>query len=120
MLWLDQNILESPRFGSGWRHLLQRTRESSQPVQVEFALVSHPGTEVEGTLEKIDATLDVYSDDGNCVKAIVRFDNSQIAPELLKSGTRIKAKLHCGTRSIGYVWFHELFESVQMAYKYWF
>ena len=110
--------LEIPERRMG--HLLNRIAEADEPVQVEFSLVSHPGSAIEGSLEKVDQTLDVYSDDGNSAKAIVRFDNEQISPELLKSGTRIKAKLNCGTRSIGYVWFHELFESAQMAYKYWF
>lgn len=126
-----QNLMTVVDPSGGWQveldvperrigHLLDRIKDSGEPVQVEFTLVSHPGSQIQGTLEKIDATLDVYSDDGNCAKAIVRFDNSQIAPELLKSGTRIKARLLCGTRSIGYVWFHELFESAQMAYRYWF
>ena len=110
--------LEIPERRMG--HLLKRMEEANTPVQVEFSLVSDPSSAITGSLEKVDQTLDVYSDDGNSAKAIVRFDNKQISPELLKSGTRIKARLHCGTRSIGYVWFHELFESVQMAYRFWF
>ena len=126
-----QNLMTVVDPSGGWQielevperrlgHLLKRLKESEEPVQVDFTLVSDPGGNILGVLEKVDSSMAVYSEDGNCAKAIIRFDNGQISPELLKSGTRIKAKLNCGTRSIGYVWFHELFESAQMAYKYWF
>jgi multidrug efflux pump subunit AcrA (membrane-fusion protein) len=100
-------------------HLLQRVHSKEEPVQVSFALVSHPGQEYSGTLVQVDEKLDVYSDDGNCAKAIVRFENGQVPAELLKAGTRINAKLNCGTRSIGFVWFHEFFETIETACRYW-
>ncbi len=101
-------------------HLMQRLQSSEEPVEVHFALVSHPGQEFVGTLEHVDRKLEVYSDDGNAAKAIISFENQQIPRDLLKSGTRVNAKLYCGTRSIGFVWFHELFETVVVTYKYWF
>ena len=90
--------------------MLKRINASEDPVDVTFALISHPGKEFTGTLVDIDEKLEVYSDEGNCAKAIVEFENDQIPIDLLKSGTRVNAKLNCGTRSIGFVWFHELFE----------
>lgn len=101
-------------------HLMKRLNDSAQPVEVSFALVSHPGQEFSGKLVQVDKKLEVYSDDGNTAKAIVQFDNQQLPQDLLKSGTRINAKLYCGTRSIGFVWFHELFETVETTFKYWF
>ncbi len=101
-------------------HLLQRLASSDESVPVNFALVSLPGQEFSGSLTKLDEKLEVYSDEGNCAKATIQFDNARLPEDLLKSGTRINAELHCGTRSIGYVWFHELFETIQSAYRYWF
>ncbi len=101
-------------------HLRQRMNDSDQPLLVRFALVSHPGSEFTGELLRIDDKLEVYSDEGNCAKAIVSFRNDQLPEDLLKSGTRINAQLQCGTRSIGFVWFHELFETVQTTCRYWF
>ena len=86
-------------------HLMERLNDSTKPVEVSFALVSHPGQEFTGLLQQIDRKLEVYSDDGNTAKAVVLFDNRQIPSDLLKSGTRINAQLYCGTRSIGFVWF---------------
>ena len=41
----------------------------------------------------------------------VDFDKQQLAE--LRPGMTVFAKLHCGRRSIGYIWFRELFEVVQ-------
>ncbi len=110
--------LEIPERRMG--HLLERIQSTREPVRVSFALVSHPGSEFTGELIHIDEKLEVYSEDGNCVKAMVAFDNTQLPTDLLKSGTRINARLNCGTRSIGFVWFHELFETVESAWNNWF
>jgi hypothetical protein len=64
--------------------------------------------------------MEVYSDAGNSALALVEFDNEQVPIGLLRSGTRASANIHCGTESIGYVWFHEFFETVQATYMKWF
>ena len=126
-----QNLMTVVDPSGGWQleleiperrigHLLQRIKKSDDPVEVSFALVSRPGMEFTGKLVSVDEKLEVYSDDGNTAKAIVQFDNDQIPADLLKSGTRINAKLNCGIRSIGFVWFHEMFETIETTYKYWF
>lgn len=126
-----QNLMTVVDPSGGWQleleiperrigHLLKRIKKSDDPVEVSFALVSRPGMEFSGKLVSVDEKLEVYSDDGNTAKAIVQFDNDQIPEDLLKSGTRINAKLNCGIRSIGFVWFHEMFETIETTYKYWF
>ena len=101
-------------------HLIAAKRESEQPLRVTFGLVSNPGTEYEGELLDIDEKLDVYSDEGNTALVRVRFSNDSIDPQLLRSETRVTAKVQCGTRSIGYVIFHEMFETVQSSLMFWF
>jgi len=101
-------------------HLIKARRESDEPLTVTFGLVSNPGTEYEGKLLDIDEKLDVYSDDGNTALVRVEFANDVIDPDLLKSETRVTAKVQCGKRSIGYVIFHEMFETVQSTVMFWF
>jgi multidrug efflux pump subunit AcrA (membrane-fusion protein) len=100
-------------------HLMRACRESRTPLTVSFALVSHPGHEFTGQLVSVDKRLDVYSDDGNAALVRVDFDNSQVSRELLKSGTRVTAKLQCGARSLGYVVFHELIETAKTRLLFW-
>lgn len=101
-------------------HLIEAKRKSDQPLRVTFGLVSNPGTEYVGELLDIDEKLDVYSDEGNTALVRVAFPNDSIDRQLLRSETRVNAKVHCGTRSIGYVIFHEMFETVQSSLMFWF
>lgn len=101
-------------------HLMDAQRESSKPLEVSFTLASHPGREYTGKLASIDNKLDVRSDQGNVVLVRVQFDSEQFPEDLLRSGTRVTARVHAGDRSLGYVWFHELFETVQSWWLVWF
>jgi hypothetical protein len=56
---------------------------------------------------------------GECVvHAVVRIDGDDIAEaeripqELLISGTEVRARIHCGERSLGYCLFHGLWEFI--------
>ncbi len=100
-------------------HLLDAENGSDESLEVTFGLISHPGTEYRGMVTRIDRRLDVHSDAGNTAKVRVAFENQQIGRELMRSGTRVTAKVHCGTRSIGYVVFHELIETVQSSVLFW-
>ena len=101
-------------------HLFDAMENQKEPLRVTFGLLSNPGIEYEGTLLSVDQKLDVYSDDGNSALVRVAFDNGTIDEELLLSDTRVTAKIHCGERSIGYVMFHELIETVQSKLVFWF
>ena len=101
-------------------HLFRAVNDSDEKLEVTFGLVSNPGTEYTGTLLSIDRKLDVYNDDGNAALVRVAFKNADISTDLLRTETRVTAKVHCGDRSIGYVIFHELIETVQSKWMLWF
>lgn len=110
--------LEMPERRVG--HLFQAFRESEDPLEVGFSLVSEPNQEFIGTVIDINRNLEVKSDDGNTATVRVRFDNQQVPTDLLRAGTRVRAKVYCGNRSIGYVLFHELIETTRTNLQYWF
>lgn len=101
-------------------HVLQAMRENDQPLKVTFALMSHPGTEYMGRILYVDQKLDVHADDGNTTLVRIGFNDADVPRDLLRAGTRVAAKIDCGQRSIGYVFFHELFETVQTKWLLWF
>ncbi len=102
-------------------HLLEALKRTStdERLNVKFTLASHPGKQFVGTLIEYDQRLDVHSDNSNTMKLRVAFSKSSIPPELLRDGTRVTAKIEVGTQSIGYVWLHELFETVQSKVMFW-
>ncbi len=101
-------------------HLMKAVDSGREPLTVTFVLASHPGTEFSGKLVSIDNKMDVRGDEGNAVLLRVSVDSAQLPGDLLRSGTRVTAQVHAGTRSLGYVWFHEFFESVQSTWTFWF
>ncbi len=101
-------------------HLVRAQRQSDEPLTVSFTLASHPGREFSGTVMALDNRLDVHSEEGNSVRVRVAFDNADIPADLLRSGTRVTANVNCGTESIGYVYFHELIETVHSSFILWF
>jgi multidrug resistance efflux pump len=101
-------------------HLMRAMQKNKQSLSAKFALMSHPGVEFQGQVLYIDQQLDVHADDGNTALVRIGFDNQTIPRDLLRAGTRVTAKIECGQRSIGYVFFHELIETVQTKWILWF
>ena len=101
----------------------QREKDPNAKLQLTFMLATHPDSSqrLSGQVEEIHKSAEVHGEDGNSVRMKVSFDQQQIAEKLgivdpvneLKVGADVKAKIHCGKRPIGYVWFHDLFEFVQ-------
>ena len=100
---------------------LQAIRADDPKAQllVTFILATHSADHLEGQIVEIDTNAEVHGEDGNTVRMRVTF--AQEALEMLvkdpanelKLGADVKAKVFCGQRAIGYVWFHDLFEFVQ-------
>jgi hypothetical protein len=114
--WELELSLPEKRFA----HLMDAVGRSDQPLVVTFTLASHPGREFRGTLVQIDQRLEVRGADGNASRLLVQFDKQELGSDLLRMGTRVNAQVHCGTRSVGYVWFRELFETVHSSWLMWF
>jgi multidrug efflux pump subunit AcrA (membrane-fusion protein) len=88
-------------------------------LRVTFILATHPSEKLDGVVEEIDRSARLHEEDGNTVQMRVSFDQAALKrlvanpADDLKVGADTKAKIYCGRRAIGYVWFHDLFEFVQ-------
>ncbi len=102
-------------------------KAEGQPLEVTFYLATEPGELFTGYIENeddIDTTAEARGDDGNTVLLRVRFKEGELArlrgiiqgdP---KVGTEAIAKVHCGQKSIGYVYLHDLIDFLKA--KVWF
>ncbi len=112
-----------------------RATDPDAPLEVTFMLATNTGVELRGHVTHIDSSAEILGEAGNTVRMDVAFDQSELAKLLpegeaasaagspdeqiaaiklnLKVGADVKAKIHCGRRPIGYVWFHELWEFIQ-------
>lgn len=90
---------------------------AADSLQVTFMLSTHPGREFTGRVVEIERSAEVRGEDGNTVLVRVDFDAADLPP--LRSDTTVTAKIHCGRRSIGFVWFCDLIEAAQTKVLFW-
>ncbi len=115
---LEVNMPED-RIGHITREQLARANQAREqgkqpePLTVEFILATDPGTTYEGKVLNIQHRAEVHGEEGNMVLIRVAIDKNILPPRHLLPGAGVVARVRCGSRSIGYVWFHELIEFVQ-------
>ena len=94
-----------------------KAEEEKEPLKVTYILATDPGKEFEGDVVEIHGAADVHEDEGNTVKIRIRINKDEL-PEL-RPGTGVTTKVHCGRRSIGYVWLHDLIAWIQTKILFW-
>jgi multidrug efflux pump subunit AcrA (membrane-fusion protein) len=92
-------------------HVMAARQVLGEDLDVSFILAADPGARRRGRLQRVGARTEVSESDEAFVLSIVTVNRDEI-PELVP-GSEVTAKIHCGRRSLGYVWFHELWEAIQ-------
>lgn len=98
------------------RHVFE-SGEPNPRLKVFFTLHTHPGREFEGQVVEIQRTAESRGPATGVVAVRVAVNEAEL-PEL-RSGTTVNARILCGSRSIGYVWFRDLIETVQTEVLFW-
>lgn len=83
----------------------------SQPLSVSFQLGTDPGTVRRGSVASIAPATQLSPQSQPTVRVTAVLDDA--APQF-RPGATVVARIHCGRRSLGYVWLHELWEGVRM------
>ncbi len=100
-------------------HIVEQRLQQQGKLKVTYILATHPSIKLSGEVEQVDTSAEMQKDSGNTVRMRVSFAQEELKKLVadptndLKVGADVKAKIHCGQRAIGYVWFHDLFEFVQ-------
>lgn len=94
------------------KHILTAQAESETPLPIAFHLVSEPGVTHQATLSEVSQVIDVGSEtDEPAALLTAQFDKSEV--DFLRPGVSVTGRVYCGTRSLAYVWTHELWEAVR-------
>lgn len=91
-------------------HLLAARHEGREP-RVQFVLATEPGAQYSGVVQEVDLLSQVRGPEGSTVLVKVALDGQHLPP--LRSGAEATAKVDCGSRSLAYVWLHDLAAFVQ-------
>ena len=92
-------------------HVLAAQQEIGEGLDVSFVLAADPGLRLRGKIDRVGIRTEVSETEDAFVLATVRIHRDEIA-ELIPGGS-VVAKIDCGRRAVGYVWFHDLWEAIQ-------
>ncbi len=92
-------------------HVLAARGPSGDALPVTFLLASDPARKHYGTLDRVGLRTEISERDGAFVLATVALERDQIPHPI--PGANVVAKIDCGRRTLGYVWFHDLLNAVR-------
>ncbi|TVS10103.1 MAG: GAF domain-containing protein [Planctomycetaceae bacterium] len=92
-------------------HILAARGQSGDALPVAFLLASDPARKHHGVLDRVGLRTEISEHDGAFVLATVALDRDQVPHPI--PGANVIAKIDCGRRALGYVWFHDLLDAVR-------
>lgn len=108
---LDGNwVVDLSVHGARVGHILQ-AHSKNEPLRISFIPATNPDAKLEGEISKISNTVQT---DSNAERMLAVRANVALADNFHpKPGVKVSAVVYCGQRSVGFVWFHEVFEWFQ-------
>jgi biotin carboxyl carrier protein len=109
--WELEVLMPEKRMG----HVAEAHKGASAKLPVTFFLATNPAEQLQGEVDEEELSAEVRGDSGNTVLVHVSFDQDKLRKVIAepKIGASATAKIHCGKRAIGYVWFHDLVDFVR-------
>ncbi len=109
--WELEVLMPEKRMG----HIAEAQSKIKSKLPVTFFLATNPAQQLQGQVETIELSAEVRGDSGNTVLVRVSFDQKKLRSVIAnpKIGAGATAKIYCGKRAIGYVWFHDLVDFIR-------
>jgi hypothetical protein len=109
--WELEVLMPEYRMG----HVTKAWKNTNGDLPVTFFLATSPEDKLNGKVEEIHQSAEIRGEDGNTVLVRVSFDQQALREvnDNPKIGAGATAKIHCGHRAIGYVWFHDVVDFVR-------
>jgi len=90
-----------------------KAQDPSQDLTVEYVLATDPGRTRTARVKDVYVSAEVLPEEGNVVMIKVAVNKDDFDATQLRPGATVSAKVHCGTRSMGYAWFRDLIAFIQ-------
>lgn len=91
----------------------EAARELKPDLDVSFVAAVSPEKTWTGKVRSIGRATTSTRDDGPTVLVTVDVNLESMPAELLRPGATVIPHIHCGTRPVGFVWFHELIHAIR-------
>lgn len=106
--WIVELKMPDDRIG----HVLNAQRDLNDDLDVTFVLSTDPSKSFRGKVINVARATEVDQEKGQTVLIKVKIE-SEVDKSLLRARAQVIGKIHCGRRSLGYVWFHQIGEFFQ-------
>ena len=80
-------------------------------LNVSYILANDPSHRHQGTIHDVHLSAEVRGEEGNTIMVDVAIDKNDLKE--LNQGAGVIARVDCGRRALGFVWFHDLIEFFQ-------
>jgi biotin carboxyl carrier protein len=109
--WELEVLMPEKRMG----HIAEAHSATKGKLPVTFFLATNPADQLQGEVDIEELSAEIRGESGNTVLVHVSFDQDKLHKVIAKPkiGASATAKIHCGKRPIGYVWFHDLVDFVR-------
>jgi multidrug efflux pump subunit AcrA (membrane-fusion protein) len=97
-------------------HLLRAQQALGDHLEVDFQLPSEPGRNYHGKVREVSLTSESNDRSTGHVRAVVEFDSQQVTQ--LRPGATAIPRIHCGRKSLGYVWLHDLIDAIRIRLRF--
>lgn len=110
--------LRMPEHRVGYVAQAYRAQGKDKPLGVDFQLATAPGSTFRGEVTEIHLSAEVQGEEGNTVLMKVKINKDELPS--LRPGMTATAKVDCGWKPIGYVWFHDVvaFFQTRVFFRY--
>ena len=93
------------------RHVLAARRDAQEKPKITFSLETSPEINREASLDSVGLATEV--DSGGKLSTLAIADLNDAGFDNERPGSGVVARIHCGRRSVGFVWFRQFIEFVQ-------
>ncbi len=91
--------------------LAAKEAQGDKPLNVSYLLVMNPRQHYQGTVSRLGMRSETAEDNAPYLSVSVDIDPSFL--ENRTPGAGVKASIRCGRRSVGYVWLHDLVDTIR-------
>ena len=92
-------------------YITEARQEIRPDLDVSYIPATDPGTRYYGTVRDAHLVFQPHETEGHTVKIRVKMNEDGIPSR--RPGATVTAQVHCGKRSIAFVWLHDVYEFIQ-------
>lgn len=87
-----------------------REQAGSTDLEVTYLIATDPGTRHAAVIERVAFSIERSHDGEPALRAIVKIDEGGLPNS--RPGSTVIAKIHCGRRSLAFVWLHDVYYAI--------